>query len=239
MAQTLIKAATTTDTPRAATWPHVAPRLGPALLSRNVTTVAPPPRWSFISVIALTGADASAPPTPSKAPVTKVGITVPTLAVRGRERLRPWVARPPKRGARGRIADGGGPEPHLGTHTRRSAAYDSGRRTEVCKTVGFAFGGSNPPPATTCGNGPLAADLRLCGPFLLRLAMCHLVALWTAVLRCPRTYSGRRPVGRTVGVTVAFPRTATDAGRGHGRATDRVPPALVSQDAYRRRSELG
>jgi hypothetical protein len=26
--------------------------------------------------------------------------------------------------------------------------------------------------------------LRLCGPFLLRLAMCHLVALWTAVDRC-------------------------------------------------------
>ena len=46
------------------------------------------------SVIALTGADASAPPAPGRAPVTKVGITVPTLAVRGRERLRPWAARP-------------------------------------------------------------------------------------------------------------------------------------------------
>jgi len=34
-----------------------------------------------------------------------------------------------------------------------------------CKTVGFAFGGSNPPPATTCENGPSAADSRLCGPF--------------------------------------------------------------------------
>jgi hypothetical protein len=30
--------------------------------------------------------------------------------------------------------------------------------------------------------------------------MCHLVALWTAVSRCPRTYSGRRPAARTVGV---------------------------------------
>src|ERR1022692_2802184 len=47
-------------------------------------------------------------PTPSKAAETKVGITIPTLAVRGRERLRPWAARPPKHGARGRIADGGG-----------------------------------------------------------------------------------------------------------------------------------
>jgi hypothetical protein len=68
-----------------------------------------------------------------------------------------------------------------------------------CKTVGFAFGGSNPPPATSCGNGPLAADLRLRGPFLLRPAGCHVVALWTAGLRCPRTYSGRRPATRTVG----------------------------------------
>jgi hypothetical protein len=33
-------------------------------------------------------------------------------------------------------------------------------------TVGFAFG-SNPPPATTCENGPLAASTRLCGPFYL------------------------------------------------------------------------
>ena len=92
----------------------------------------------------------------------------------------------------------------------------------VCKTVGYAFDGSNPSPATTCENGPLAADLRLCGPFFLRLTTCHLVALWTVVLRYPRTYSGRRPAARTVGVTVGFPRTATDRGRGHGRATDRV-----------------
>ena len=37
----------------------------------------------------------------------------------------------------------------------------------VCKTVGYAFGGSNPPPATSCENGPLAANCRLCGPFCL------------------------------------------------------------------------
>jgi hypothetical protein len=42
--------------------------------------------------------------------------------------------------------------------------------------------------------------------------MCHLVALWTAVSRCPRTYSGRRPAARTVGV---HRRLSTD---GHGRA---------------------
>src|SRR5882724_7995016 len=37
----------------------------------------------------------------------------------------------------------------------------------VCKTVGSAYVGSNPTPATTCGNGPLAADTRPAGRFLL------------------------------------------------------------------------
>ena len=34
-----------------------------------------------------------------------------------------------------------------------------------CKTVGSAYVGSNPTPATTCGNGPVAGNSRLCGPF--------------------------------------------------------------------------
>ena len=42
-------------------------------------------------------------------------------------------------------------------------------------------------PATTCENGPLAGNSRLCGPFLLCPGVCHLVALWTPVLRGPRT----------------------------------------------------
>jgi len=46
-----------------------------------------------------------------------------------------------------------------------------------CKTVGSAYVGSNPTPATTCENGPLAAETRLCGPFLLCPGACHLVAL--------------------------------------------------------------
>jgi hypothetical protein len=32
-------------------------------------------------------------------------------------------------------------------------------------------------PATTCGNGPLAGNSRLCGPFLVCPSVCHLVAL--------------------------------------------------------------
>src|SRR5579859_4398819 len=47
----------------------------------------------------------------------------------------------------------------------------------VCKTVGSAYVGSNPTPATTCENGPLAGNSRLGGPFLLCPVMCHLVAL--------------------------------------------------------------
>ncbi len=42
-----------------------------------------------------------------------------------------------------------------------------------CKTVGFAYPGSNPGPATTCENGLLAGDSRLCGPFLLCPVVCH------------------------------------------------------------------
>src|ERR1700756_3474584 len=34
----------------------------------------------------------------------------------------------------------------------------------VCKTVGSAYVGSNPTPATTSENGPLAAETRLGGP---------------------------------------------------------------------------
>jgi hypothetical protein len=37
----------------------------------------------------------------------------------------------------------------------------------VCKTVGSAYVGSNPTPATTRKDGPLAGNSRLCGPFLL------------------------------------------------------------------------
>jgi len=88
---------------------------------------------------------------------------------------RPWPRVPsvrdphqfPEPGAHGRIADGGGPGPRLTAHIRWSAAFDSDRRRAVCKTVGSAYVGSNPTPATTCENGPLAADTRQAGRFLL------------------------------------------------------------------------
>ena len=42
---------------------------------------------------------------------------------------------------------------------------------EVCKTVGFAYVGSNPTPATTCGNGPWPGHTRGSWAFLL-LSRC-------------------------------------------------------------------
>src|ERR1700751_3114455 len=63
----------------------------------------------------------------------------------------------------------------------------------VCKTVGSAYVGSNPTPATTSENGPLAGNSRLAGHFLLVtpcITMCH---CGVDTLRCPRTNSGRRP----------------------------------------------
>ena len=47
----------------------------------------------------------------------------------------------------------------------------------VCKTVGSAYVGSNPTPATRCRNPPLAANSRAGGGFLLCPVVCHLVAL--------------------------------------------------------------
>jgi hypothetical protein len=85
----------------------------------------------------------------------------------------------------------------------------------VCTTVGSAYVGSNPTPITTCENGPLAAETRLWGPFLLCPAMCRSVSLRVDVSRCPRTHSGRRP-GRQDGrcAPSAVSRTATDMVRG-------------------------
>src|SRR5450756_2612428 len=73
-----------------------------------------------------------------------------------------------------------------------AAAAAHGRLPEwpkgtVCKTVGSAYVGSNPTPATRCGNGPLAANSRASGAFLLCPVACHLVALRVGVSRCPRT----------------------------------------------------
>jgi hypothetical protein len=90
-------------------------------------------------------------------------------------------------------------------------------RGEFCKTVGSAYVGSNPTPATTCENGPLARNSRLCGPFLLCPVVCHLVALRAAVSRCPRTHSGRDSCPITVGAHRRLfhgrPRTGRAGGR--------------------------
>jgi hypothetical protein len=99
----------------------------------------------------------------------------------------------------GRLTDGSAPGSALAVRLCRSAAYDSHRRRAVCKTVGSAYVGSNPTPATTCEDGPLAGNSRLCGPFLLCPVVCHLVALRAAVSRCPRTYSGPDSCPITVG----------------------------------------
>src|SRR5579864_4033894 len=84
----------------------------------------------------------------------------------------------------GRPADSYGPAGHrltvsscLGlSFSRPPARTVYGRLPEwpkgaVCKTVGSAYVGSNPTPATTCENGPLAAETRPGGPFSSRHAV--------------------------------------------------------------------
>ena len=71
-----------------------------------------------------------------------VGVTASTAPVRGFFRPRPWT----ELGTHGRIADGRGPR-RLGRRMCWSAAWVSVGGT-VCKTVGSAYVGSNPTPAT-------------------------------------------------------------------------------------------
>jgi hypothetical protein len=60
---------------------------------------------------------------------------------------RPWISRAQEPGAHGRIADGGSPESRLGA---RKCCSAGGTWTERAgyKTVGSAYVGSNPTPAT-------------------------------------------------------------------------------------------
>src|SRR5689334_6615739 len=63
----------------------------------------------------------------------------------------------------------------------------------VCKTVGSAYVGSNPTPATRCENAPLAANSRVSGAFLLCPVVCHLVTLQTVALRVHGRVADGRP----------------------------------------------
>ncbi len=92
----------------------------------------------------------------------------------------------------------------------------------VCKTVGLAYVGSNPTPATTCGNGPWPGVFRACG--LLFPARSRCVHRNPAVSGCARTYSGQRPGpagGAGSGLAVPMPAAAGPrrvSGAGCGRS---------------------
>ena len=98
----------------------------------------------------------------------------------------------------------------------------------VCKTVGSAYASSNLAPAATCGNGPLAADTRQAGRFLL-VTPC-IVVRHRETMRCGvhgriadgvhairtvgahrRLFHGRPRTGRADGV---FPGLTRDAESG-------------------------
>src|SRR6266702_5392318 len=73
-----------------------------------------------------------------------------------------------------------------------------GQAVAVCKTVGSAYVGSNPTPATTCENGPLAAETRPGGPFPSCHATYQGASLRVDAWQCARTYGVQRP-GKTSG----------------------------------------
>jgi hypothetical protein len=170
-----------------------------------------------------------------------LSVTAPIPAVRDQAFSCPWLS-----GSRGARTCSGRRRPQacLAARIRWSAAFDSGRRRAVCKTVGSAYVGSNPTPATTCGNGPLVAETRPRGCF----RSCHVayqsVSLCVEVSRCPRTYSGRVRAGCAVGDTVGFPRTPRTApAKGAlslprcGAGAMRRPTAGIARDGRARRRQ--
>jgi hypothetical protein len=70
-----------------------------------------------------------------------------------------------------------------------------GRGVAVCKTVGSAYVGSNPTPATTSENGPWAAETRSGRPLLLCHAMYQDVSLWVGMAQWLRAYGVQRTAG--------------------------------------------
>jgi hypothetical protein len=143
--------------------------------------------------------------------------TLPSVASRCLVRGRCGFPRDPR--VHGRVTDGGVPVSRLAAYMCWSAAFYSGGRRAVCKTVGSAYVGSNPTPATTCENGPLAGNSRLCGPFFsappcVTLSRCR--SSCCAVHGRIMAHSGRASVlfgrsVRTVGTVGAHRR------RFHGR----------------------
>src|SRR5207245_10089709 len=60
----------------------------------------------------------------------------------------------------------------------------------VSKTVGSANDGSNPSPATTCGNGPWPGHTGGCGPSWCCRTVCQDVPPCAAAVQWLRTYGG-------------------------------------------------
>jgi hypothetical protein len=102
--------------------------------------------------------------------------------VRRRSRSLPLLVAMLPAGRRGRHACGifAGPPHDLGVGRVASEQISVGeqpRAVIVCKTVGLAYVGSNPTPATTCGNGPWPAHIRARGPSWRCPAVSHDVPL--------------------------------------------------------------
>jgi len=105
-----------------------------------------------------------------------------------------------------------------------------------CKTVGSAYVGSNPTPATTCENGPLAVNSWLGGPF----PSCHAVyqgaSLRVDAWQCPRTYSGQRAGKISGAYNRSLCRSAPVLSRYPGSAAHPGRPALRRPARARRRA---
>jgi len=64
-----------------------------------------------------------------------------------------------------------------GMEKQQVSGYSDGSGSAGCKTVGLAYVGSNPTPATTCGNGLWPGHTRARGPSSSCPAVSHDVPL--------------------------------------------------------------
>jgi hypothetical protein len=80
-----------------------------------------------------------------------------------------------------------------GMENPQVSGHADGQGWAPCKTVGLAYVGSNPTPATTCGNGPWPGVLPTSRAAALGPLMSRCVHASPAASGCARTHSGQRP----------------------------------------------
>ncbi len=115
---------------------------------------------------------------------------------------------------------------------RQVSGHSGAQEETVCKTVGSAYDGSNPSPATVCENGPWPGISLTSWAVVRCVTLCHHRSGDVATRRWLRTNSGRDP-GRRSGSPnrLLFPGCGDHPARRRrpcrGRRASRWPPGAA------------